>query len=835
MKNLIQKPLLALALFVGAQTQLHAQGTAFTYQGRLNFNGSPAAGNFDFRFKLYADPLGNTQVGGSYLTNAIYVTNGLFTTPIDFGAGIFAGGMNWLEADVRSNGAASYTVLNPLQGVTPAPSAIFATTAGSVSGTISAAQISGTVGNSVLPASPNFTGTVMANSFSGSGANVTNVNAATLNGLSNSNFWNTSGNAGTSPANGNFLGTKDNQALVVEVNGQQAMRYEPTTDTPNLIGGYAGNLIQTGILGATIGGGGTVTGNQPNNIMVNGNYGTIAGGINNTVTNYGGAVLGGAGNFNGGAFGFIGGGNNNNLNGAYSSIGGGILNTNTGFNTVLAGGNGNLATSSYGFLGSGFYNQLGLPKRTFQVGLLPDYCNAIGGGGGNFIGQYATAGAIAGGANNSIGTNTYFGFIGGGEYNSILPNTQFATIPGGFGNLAGGSNSFAAGRMAYAAHDGSFVWSDTSGGTASFSDTGNNQFCIRAQGGVQLDPSTSLYFGASLRQMLNLYTVGSASYGIGVQASTLYFRTGGDLTGNGFAWYRGGTNSLGQNDSGGGATLMTLNNTGLAVNGGITSPMWNATNVINTNGPLGLTTSFASGGGTLVIMASGSGYCTTMGYIGMNILLDGASIDNCQVFANSVNTHLAFVPKTIVKKGLLPATIRWLCKSAPAPPSRTHPMAFASPYWNCLFDNPSNPMTKKLLLLLGWLIPATGFTQNYSIDWYKVADGGGTSSGGNFSVSGTIGQPDASSAMTGGNYSLTGGFWSPYTVQIVGFPTLCIRLVAPNSAVVSWANIGSHTLQTNSNPATASWLGYGGNISLSGGTNSVTISPTAGNLFFRLK
>jgi hypothetical protein len=50
--------------------------------------------------------------------------------------------------------------------------------------------------------------------------------------------------------------------------------------------------------------------------------------------------------------------------------------------------------------------------------------------------------------------------------------------------------------------------------------------------------------------------------------------------------------------------------------------------------------------------------------------------------------------------------------------------------------------------------------QNYSIDWFKVAGGGGTSSNGTYQVSGTIGQPDASGAMTGGNYSLVGGYWS---------------------------------------------------------------------------
>jgi len=45
--------------------------------------------------------------------------------------------------------------------------------------------------------------------------------------------------------------------------------------------------------------------------------------------------------------------------------------------------------------------------------------------------------------------------------------------------------------------------------------------------------------------------------------------------------------------------------------------------------------------------------------------------------------------------------------------------------------------------------------QSYSIDWYKIAGGGGTSTGATYQVIGTIGQPDASGAMSGGNYSLT--------------------------------------------------------------------------------
>ena len=51
-----------------------------------------------------------------------------------------------------------------------------------------------------------------ANTISGNGAGLANVNAATLNGLAASNFWRSTGNAGTTPGV-NFLGTTDNQPL----------------------------------------------------------------------------------------------------------------------------------------------------------------------------------------------------------------------------------------------------------------------------------------------------------------------------------------------------------------------------------------------------------------------------------------------------------------------------------------------------------------------------------------------------------------------------------------------------------------------------------------------
>jgi hypothetical protein len=138
-------------------------------------------------------------------------------------------------------------------------------------------------------------------------------------------------------------------------------------------------------------------------------------------------------------------------------------------------------------------------------------------------------------------------------------------------------------------------------------------------------------------------------------------------------------------------------------------------------------------------------------------------------------------------------------------------------------------------LLSTFCLRAVG--QQYSINWFKVAGGGGTSTGGTYQVSGTIGQPDAGGPMTGGNYSLTGGFWSIITVvQTPGTPLLTIALNSQLPTVtVSWpASATNYVLQQNSDLATASWAPVGLPVTTNGATLSVTISPPAGNLFFRL-
>ncbi|HEY5913996.1 MAG TPA: hypothetical protein VJA21_25690 [Verrucomicrobiae bacterium] len=87
------------------------------------------------------------------------------------------------------------------------------------------------------------------------GANVTvTTNGQTLT-LASPTDWHLRGNAG-SVAGADFVGTTDNQPLEFKANGTRAMRFEPNTNSPNLIGGAAANSAAPGVQAATIAGGG---------------------------------------------------------------------------------------------------------------------------------------------------------------------------------------------------------------------------------------------------------------------------------------------------------------------------------------------------------------------------------------------------------------------------------------------------------------------------------------------------------------------------------------------------------------------------------------------------
>ncbi len=140
-------------------------------------------------------------------------------------------------------------------------------------------------------------------------------------------------------------------------------------------------------------------------------------------------------------------------------------------------------------------------------------------------------------------------------------------------------------------------------------------------------------------------------------------------------------------------------------------------------------------------------------------------------------------------------------------------------------------------VLLGALLLAPNARAQYSIDWHTIDGGGGTSTGGVYAVTGTIGQPDAGT-LSGGPYTLQGGFWGVIAaVQTPGAPYLSI--VKTNAAVyVSWPlPAPGWTLEYTGllSSGTGSWTAVAPPYT-SNATHYYHLEPTpVGNRFYRLR
>ncbi len=364
-----------MALFLCGANRLQAQGTAFTYQGRLNTGTNPANGIYDATFALFSVASGAGQVGTTQTNLATAVSNGFFAVTLDFGAN-FPGAGRWLEINVRTNGGGAFTTLSPRQKLTPTPYAI---TASNLTGNLPATQLSGTLPATQLGGTYNsvLTFNNAANSYTGSGAGLTGVNALTLGGLSASSFWKLLGNAGTT--SNNFLGTTDNQPLELRVNNQRGLRLEQNgVGDVNVIGGNSNNIVVTG------------------------------------------------------AGAFIGGGHFNSISGNNSTISGGEFNNAEGISLTIGGGSSNIISSPFiGGGAAGNYHTIagGVSNSIHSVNNGYDEGNTIGGGIQNDI-RYQTDGStIGGGRHNAINSDSSNSTIGGGHDNFL--DSPTGTIAGG--------------------------------------------------------------------------------------------------------------------------------------------------------------------------------------------------------------------------------------------------------------------------------------------------------------------------------------------------------------------------------------------------------------------
>jgi hypothetical protein len=510
MRNIL--PLLCL-LCVLLPNRGEAQGTAFTYQGRLEDGGQPAQGDYVLRFQRYDGAAAGTAVGDALESGVVNVVDGLVTVLLDWGSDVFAGSDVWMGIEVRTNSIdAAYVALEPRVLLTPSPRALSAdraavsteadhalladqagiadsavlsdrataadradladrALAADVADGVSAGAVTGEGVASGTLLSSHLAGGQVVLSLNGfkddvvleAGTNML-VESATPSVLTlHSLGWSLGGNAGTDSST-QFLGTSDEEALELRVNSIRALRLERSTNNGglvNVIAGHEGNLVINRASGVVIAGGGA-------------NYGTVEGDRSHVVASSSAVIAGGMANriYTNAPFAVISGGMSNSVaDWAFESvISGGRLNVieEDADHGVIAGGlNHTIGANSYFSTVSGgwtnqvlsYYSTVGGGVENY-VGTFSQF-STISGGGQNRVEDGSITGTIAGGGNNVIYGNSRRSTISGGKSNEIDTGSPHSVIGGGLANyigpnsegavIPGGISNFVSGAHGYAA------------------------------------------------------------------------------------------------------------------------------------------------------------------------------------------------------------------------------------------------------------------------------------------------------------------------------------------------------------------------------------------------
>ena len=425
-----------LVIYLGIMTTALAS-TTMTYQGQLQDADGPVNATVDMSFQLFDDPTAGNPVGGPVELTGVDVVDGLFQVELDFGEQDYASGL-WLVVEVDEQ------VLAPRQAITGAPFAISAAPGSGSNWEVSGSHISYTGGRvGIGTGNPQARLHVLGEGLFGEPDNVAGGNNAFVTG----------GQTGTINAASGAL---------------------------SFVGGGAGNhaggassFVAGGALNQAPGGASFVGGGQNN--LGEGLNSFLGGGLQNE--------LGGNADNSaslGGAF--------NQVAGDRSVIIGGYENTVTGTSSVILAGDNSLVSGSES-IASGDDNIVSGASSAIIGAVdseVSDNRSFIGGGHRNLVSN--DHGAIIAGADNEV--TSRYSVIAGGEDNLASGTRSF--IAAGRDNFIDGSTSFAGGRAAHALHDGTFVWSDSS--TDAFASTGDDQFLVRADGGVGFGRTPSDYF-----------------------------------------------------------------------------------------------------------------------------------------------------------------------------------------------------------------------------------------------------------------------------------------------------------------------------------------------------
>lgn len=275
--------------------------------------------------------------------------------------------------------------------------------------------------------------------------------------------WQLTGNSGINPGQ-DYLGTSDNKPLILKTHAIQALELQPPGDSaqsnsPNLIGGFSGNSVSSGVSAATIAGGGNTT--SPNSVT--GDFGTIGGGLGNTA-------------------------------GFHGTVSGGVSNTASGDDATASGDN-NVASGPDSTASGGGNTASAFASTAFGSLNTASGANATASGNNNIASGFdSTASGIENTASGQASVA-----LGGNGVASGIASTAL-----GHSDTADGDSSMALGELALvpSGDNDSFVWSDGTlgAGSAQFSATDSNQFDALASHGFNMQVSApgATYTGCKL-------------------------------------------------------------------------------------------------------------------------------------------------------------------------------------------------------------------------------------------------------------------------------------------------------------------------------------------------
>jgi hypothetical protein len=294
---------------------------------------------------------GGVTVGAAAGTDLILDTNGYYDasgliTQVSPGTGLSGGGSSGnVTLGIAAGGVTSGELAS--NAVTSLKIAANAVTSGAIASGQVVKSVNGLFDNVTLAAGSNVTITKAGQTL-------------TLSASGGASGWGLSGNSGlgctTSPC-ASFLGTTDaNDALETRVGNRRVYRIESATDgtygySPNMIGGFEGNLVTgSGTAGATIGGGGYAS--NPN--QVTGSFGTVGGGSLNTAGGVSSTSAGGYKNKASGNWSTVSGGDGNTASGVGSAVSAGFFSSAIDDWATVGGGYGNVAGGTYAVVPGGW-------------------------------------------------------------------------------------------------------------------------------------------------------------------------------------------------------------------------------------------------------------------------------------------------------------------------------------------------------------------------------------------------------------------------------------------------------------------------------------------------